>query len=531
MLVTGNRASAENPGRLASKYDLLRYRWRVLSYRLGLLRTATPYEWLGIGLGIVGALSALGAGFRIVVVGLGASVAFAISGLIASLAVAAVSYLLSRKPALFKAAARDRRTTERMREDMRAGIQNEHARDAIEQMYSPIIGRVNRDLALAGTKRRFDFIAAGASKGPCLAVVMPAVRGEALGGLLSPEWKPRSREWALRNSSFAAERQLYMRRLRDLGPHQNPLGDEEGDNLILDEVVLNPVTGFLNMHVSIGTYGQIVRTSDALLNEFALFGYIGRDRSDELRPWSKALARIPLLRVGKPVRLNAIDALRQLPWRRQVHEWAGSPSNILLRPVSRAAGLGVAVTMLKRGAAEPTAYVARRSSKVGTYPDVLHVLPSGMCNAKQDYRSSKEALRPDFLHWTMVGELLEECYDVEELAVYRTEDWVGHIRQQCAEKGINAASPVFTGLAFDLLTLRPEVCSLVEVAEPAAPGASANFQLCWEYSPMHGVTTMALSRVTDLCDRTDFVQSGLASLALASLRCSADVAREAEGKC
>lgn len=43
----------------------------------------------------------------------------------------------------------------------------------------------------------------------------------------------------------------------------------------------------------------------------------------------------------------------------------------------------------------------------------------------------------------------------------------------------------------------------------------SQFKLCWEYSPLQGISTIELSRTAELCERTDFVQSGVASMALA----------------
>jgi hypothetical protein len=345
--------------------------------------------------------------------------------------------------------------------------------------------------------------------------------GERLDEILSREWKERPHEWEVTNSTFAAERQAYMSRLRSLPQYRGPQGDDEdGDNLVLDHLAIDPTSERLKLHPAIATYGQIVRSCDALLNEFAVFGYLGRDLTAELS-WLGRVGQAKLLRslrIGRPIDLRPVHALRLLPWRNAVHRWAERPEHLFLAPRKRAAGLGVAVTMLKQDSEHPTAFVARRSSVVGTYPDVLHVVPAGMCNAKDDLRADRRPIRNDFLRWTMIGELLEECYDVEELADYRTEDWVAHVSEECAVRSVSTTAPIFTGLAFDFLNLRPEICSRVDVVDPDDKAMQReHFKLCWEYSRRHGVTELELSRVVDFCDGTDFVQSGIASLALARI--------------
>jgi hypothetical protein len=118
----------------------------------------------------------------------------------------------------------------------------------------------------------------------------------------------------------------------------------------------------------------------------------------------------------------------------------------------------------------------------------------------------------------MPGELLEECYSVTELAGYDTEDWVRNIEYHCRRHAVLPAAPTFTGLAFDLLNLRPEVCAYRDVVRPTEDRGEAPplFKVNWEYSPDHGVSSIRLKDIARRCDRTDFVQSGIASLALAA---------------
>lgn len=510
--------TAESPSWVVSKYDNLRYLARILRYRYKLMWEARDKSMLpallGLLLGILGAATTLAAVYRFIVDRRPATAAVLGAAIV-------VVVLLARRIAhpqdLFRIAARSARGTEILRRNMADGMRNEAAFDALHRLYAPFVEGLNATLAEAPSARRFQFIE-DANRKPFLAIVIPALADESLDELLDIRWKSRANEWTARHSRFAPERQQYMESLRSNETHRNPWGDEAGDNLVLDELEINTETGNLLLHTAVATYGEIVRTSDSLLSEFAIFAYLGRPYEKfELSPIARTLGRLPFLRIGRAIELRSAETLTQLPWRRHIHEWAPSARDLFLRPACRAAGIGVAVTMVKRDGVEPVAYVARRSSRVGTYPDALHVVPAGMCNAKFDPAVGRETLPADFLKWTMIGELLEECYDVEELATYGTENWVTHIKNVCSSMGVEPSPPTFTGLAFDLLTLRPEVCSTVDVISPRASSGPINMRLCWEYSRTHDVSTIALARIGELCSRTDFVQSGAASLGLAAI--------------
>ena len=503
------------PGRAASKYDLVRYRWRLLCYSLALLRRPTLYEAVGLLLGIGGVVSALGGAIALLArLGpLGSGLTTVVIGM---MLLSPFCYVFTRTPRLFSAATHSPDTMEKFRENLRSGMRNDQAYRVLERIYAPIVSAVNDSWRSLAQDRRLHFVGSLEHDRPFLAVAMPATVDESLDGLLDPRWIPRPHAWEVKASKFAPQRQKYMKCLRGLTSFGNVFGDDDGDNLVLDNVTFDPGSGHVRLQVSIATYGQIMRTSDSLLHEFALFAYIGRDRTQELTRLGGMLARLPLFRVGTALDLTPTDALRQLPWRREVHAWAAKPEDIFLHPTSRAAGLGVALTMLAGEGGEPTAYVARRSSIVGTYPEAIHVMPAGMCNTKEDYRVSGRPLRRDFLKWTMLGELLEECYNEEEFSSYRTEDWVKHVKARTIALNLPTTTPTFTGLAFDLLNLRPEVCASIKVPGHLQHDAP-RFNTNWEYSSRSQPEAIAISRLVESYNRTDTVQSGVASLVLAHI--------------
>jgi hypothetical protein len=466
----------------------LRYRVRLTLLYASFVSRPTTLELSGLVLGFVGAWALIAAvpGYLVrsgppSVIALG-------------LTVLGVVVHLTRKAtisAIFELSAQSDRSVQRLRQIMAVGMRNESAYDILWQLYAPLVVEANEQMG----SRPFRAVTNADTGKPALVVVLPATPADEFDQLLGLEVEtPSVRQAGERWAAFAESRQQFMSALRRVDGFNNPMGDEAGDNVVLHSISQDE-SGSLRMLTGMATYGQIVRTSDSLINEFAVFSYIV-GRSDALRGARDWSARF---------------TLKAMPWRRAVHSWAGGAAPLLLRPTSRAAGIGVAVTMIPESRSE--AYVARRSGKVGTYPDAVHVIPAGMCNAKESLRHQGASLRPDFLKWTMIGELLEECYDVTSLASYSTDDWVDDIRIELANLGLDEFEPRFSGLSIDLLNLRPEVCAVV----PTQP-RSMNRQrlhLCWEYSPHEQVRRLDL-RAPSSESLASFVQSGVGALALAA---------------
>jgi hypothetical protein len=289
---------------------------------------------------------------------------------------------------------------------------------------------------------------------------------------------------------------MYMSTLRRDAFLGNPFGDEEGQNVILDRLGAD---GRLRAEVARASYGQIVRTSDALINEFSLFGYL-LDRS-AVR--------------GRPaaLRLSGRRALSVLPWRRAVHSWDDG-TDLLLAPRGRASGLGVALVLQERRSGEATALLARRSPKVGTYPDVLHVIPSGMLNLRPTESATGSGAVRLLPRLTMLAEFLEECFDIAELSGHNQGNFRRQVDRELAQRGLTALRPRFSGLAIDLLNLRAEICGVLDLTEQ--PDLVDAFTTSWEYSHNEPLRRVSLARGSAAASRHEFVQSGLGALHLAA---------------
>jgi hypothetical protein len=278
----------------------------------------------------------------------------------------------------------------------------------------------------------------------------------------------------------------------------NQFGDEAGDNVVLAKISAAPR---LAISVNTATYGQIVRTSDSLVNEFAAFADLASRSAFRNKP--------------RPLRFNGDDLLKVLPWRRQVHAWEDLDA-LLVAPRRRASGLGVSLALVDVEDGRASVFVARRSSSVGTYPDVLHVVPSGMMNsraeAQQQHTAEELASLPRL---TMMSEFIEECFDVEELSGHSVGNFAKRVEEKIDEFQLGDLDPVFTGLAIDLLNLRTEVCGVLDLSGHQAVVDA--FNLSWEYTHTERLRRIDLEAATPAVRRTDFVQSGIGSIQLAAL--------------
>lgn len=282
------------------------------------------------------------------------------------------------------------------------------------------------------------------------------------------------------------------------------MNDEGGNNFCLAEVRL---TGpgkapQLRLDLGVAEYGQIARTSEALVNEFALFAFLLQELAD-----SRSGHDVPARPAMRPA-----TALRCMPWRKKAHDDAGSTIDLLLRPRSRAAGLGVAVATLPAGETEPKVYLGERSATVGTYPNVMHVIPAGNCNTHGSQRSIERtgtAGLPDwYLRTVMRSEYLEEWFNDEEQETSRFLSWTERVDQGWTAKVRETTPITLTGIAFDLLNLRPEVCAVAEVA------MNGDEILNWEFAAGSPAEAWPLREVGSIRTST-IVQGGAAVLLLA----------------
>ena len=133
-------------------------------------------------------------------------------------------------------------------------------------------------------------------------------------------------------------------------------------------------------------------------------------------------------------------------------------------------------------------FISPRSTRVSTSRRRYHVIPSGMF---QPFISdgSPGSLRAQFsVRATVVREFVEELYGVEELetgdgsidpeAIYRRRE--AKVLAGMLESG--EARLLYTGMAVNLLALRPEVCTLIVIDDPRwFDDECGEIRFCGEY--------------------------------------------------
>ena len=472
-----------------SRLAVTRYRFRLLVVRLTHARP-TSLEIVNLVLAVIGGWSVIYAALRwLRLTGFTAEIAGAV-------VVVAGGVLLWRLPTrrpqnVFKAAAKSEARFEDLRSLLVAGMRNDVAYECLVRLYQPLVDLVSQRCVTRTVGWPTD--RAGRR---CLVVTLPADPLQRLDELVEPAGTRRGASWLRRVSEFAPERQMYMAATRRSVLLANKFGDEDGMNAILDEIDCGE-----RLRVTIGSasYGQIVRTSDSLINEFALFAYIASRSAFRKRPL--------------PLWFRADDVLKVLPWRREVHSW-DARHQLLLAPRGRAAGVGVSMVLTRRDAGGAAAFVARRSSSVGTYPDAMHVIPSGMMNLHGDPDRPDGTELASLPRLAMMAEFIEECFDVEELSGHSTGNFAGRVAHETRSRGLTALDPELTGLAIDLLNLRTEICGVLDLTEHSQ--VVDDFTLSWEYTHNERLRTLDLVNGTCGLDRADYVQSGAGSLHLAA---------------
>jgi len=437
---------------------------------------------------------------------------------------AALVWWHSRLSRIFGRAAASDTHASTVRADLRRGLENVGAYEQINALYIDVVDHTNKIVESSGVADRFGYV--GTNHGVTFSVIaVPMSDANSLKTLLVGDAHERPRTWQRWAGEFANERQALIRRWRGLDGYRDT-DDESGWNLVLDSLEVTASNGGSSnwqAHASQATYGQIVRTSDSLLNEFALFAFLAsaRERRSSL---SRIVSGFPVgawilktLRVGHEIRFTTQSALlRQLKWPRAIHRQTGQLELLFLAPVARGAGLGVAVTTLmpnERG--ELTAWVGMRSALVGTYPDVLHVIPAGMCNSKDLVPVGPTPVRgipADFLEYTIWSEFFEEWKGVKEFESMMSHRWRSDIDQYRRKDELDGTELSLTGLAFDLLNLRPEVCAVLTLPR------DIRSDLNYEYVRGTPPRPLSLEHLDEMPSCAGYVQSGVASLALAQLR-------------
>lgn len=452
----------------------------------------STFHLVNLALAIVGAWSVIYQLVKWLAPGEGSPLSLGLTGVAACVVVAVTMWIrLTRRPQdLFLVAARSEDKAESLRLSMVAGMGNDLAYENLVRLYEPVVDQVR--LSLPAARVGWPTDTAGHR---CLVVTIAPHEAQSLGSLITDIEGPRGSDWANRVSGFASSRQAFMATMRRDASLSNNFGDEAGDNIVLAKIAAG---SRIAMSVNTATYGQIVRTSDSLVNEFAVFADISSKSAFRKRPQVLVFDRGDLLKV--------------LPWRRQVHSWDDQDA-LLIAPRRRASGLGVSLSLVNKKDDGAEVFVARRSSKVGTYPDVLHVVPSGMMNARAHGQHTAAELA-ELPRLTMISEFLEECFDVEELSGHSVGNFAKRVEEKVDEFQVRGLEPSFTGLAIDLLNLRTEVCGVLDLTGHQVVVDA--FNLSWEYTHTERLRRIDID-IRDLAvERKDFVQSGIGSIHLAA---------------
>lgn len=328
----------------ASRFAVQRYRMRLLVARLS-MGWPSAFHLVSLTLAVIGAWTVI---YQLAKLLPGDNTALGLTlvgGIAAVVAATLVWVRLARRPQdLFTSAARSESRAEALRTLMAEGMTHDFAYENLARLYAPVVDEVDRLLPSAGVSWPTD--AAGRR---CLVITIAPSAPQELRGLITGVEPPRDAGWVDRVKRFASERQAFMKTMRRSVSLSNKFGDEDGANIVLEKI---SAAADLAMTVNTATYGQIVRTSDSLVNEFAVWAHLASRSAFRKRP--------------RPLVFRGDDLLKVLPWRRQVHAWDNDQASLVLAPRGRASGLGVSLALVDESGGGASVYVARRSSKVGT---------------------------------------------------------------------------------------------------------------------------------------------------------------------
>ncbi len=220
----------------------------------------------------------------------------------------------------------------------------------------------------------------------------------------------------------------------------------------------------LKMHCRMGTYFHSLATSESLADEVMELYSAWPDYTPE-------------------------DGWPKLERRRWLHERVNEP---VIDGRHRSAAIGVSTLTLVRvrrtGFDGYKMFISPRSTRVATSRRRYHVIPSGMFQPFIADESGK-SLRSQFsVYATVMREFVEEIYGVEELETGDGRidpEAIYHRREARLLTGMlecGAARLLYTGIAVNLLALRPEICTLLTIDDPSWFEAEAGeVRFCGEY--------------------------------------------------
>lgn len=301
---------------------------------------------------------------------------------------------------------------------------------------------------------------------------------------------------------FDRDGQEYMNYLQDTGSEL-----WNGTTYRMTELAITPK---LKIDSALGTYFDTVKSCDILNFEI-----------------SKALGD----RIIAPNGHGAFGS--ELKLRRMIHDRGDAFGSELGRSV--AISFSTVIVFPDRGKVKVLA--SARSARVATHKHSLHVVPSAMFSPELRLFEDEYSVRHNFYR-----EYLEELYGMSELS--RMSNQIGHdffyndphLQYLRELERDGKAHLLLSGVSTSLLTMRPEICTVLLIEDPEWIGRVRSggcfkrydlkhMELNWEFAgtsaEIEGVTGAGIIELTEtldipevLLDATRWVEVGIGSLVL-----------------
>ncbi|MEA2503570.1 MAG: hypothetical protein QOG36_613, partial [Actinomycetota bacterium] len=220
----------------------------------------------------------------------------------------------------------------------------------------------------------------------------------------------------------------------------------------------------LKMHCKMGTYFHSLATSESLADEVMEAYSAWPDYTPE-------------------------EGWRKLERRSWVHERVADP---VIDGAHRSSAIGVStltvVRVRRTGFDGYKMFISPRSIRVATSRRRYHVIPSGMFQPFIADESGPSMQSQFSVSATVLREFVEELYGVEELETGDGRidpDAIYHRREAKLLTGMlesGSARLLYTGIAVNLLALRPEICTLLVIDDPRwFESEGGEIRFCGEY--------------------------------------------------
>lgn len=194
-----------------------------------------------------------------------------------------------------------------------------------------------------------------------------------------------------------------------------------------------------------------------------------------------------------------VSKLIRLPGRSQYHREI-SHNAALVRGTGRSAAIGGACLTVFNHEGAYKAMLARRSAKNATDPGFFHLLPAFIFQPRQYPAQPHETQ----ISYHIFREYLEELFAMPETVsptpLDREETFFNHPAYRYLQDLMQAgkAGLYLTGVALNLLTLRPEICALLLIHDPAwyarITAPDSDMPLNADAETQHGITLVPIER-------------------------------------